>query len=229
MRFGLWDEMIALEPPPAAATGMTAGYLYARGFALAARGRLAEAQRSLDELHALAARIPAEALAGLNHLTDILAVAEPVVAARMAASSGDTTRAAELLRQAVAAEDRLAYNEPADWFFPVRQLLGAQLLIDAQPAQAEQVYREDLRRNPRNGWSLYGLSLALARTGRVAEAGRVRHEQQLAWTHADVALPGSAFWYAGADTASCECEHRVLGHRQAGGQLLGAQHEAGVD
>jgi tetratricopeptide (TPR) repeat protein len=229
VRFGLWDEMIALGPPPGGAAGLTAGYLYGRGFALAARGHLAQAQQSLDELHSLVAAAPADAMGGFNTLHDLAAVAEASVGARIAASAGDNARAIELLRQAVAAEDRLAYNEPADWFFPVRQLLGAQLLIAGQPREAAQVYREDLRRNPRNGWSLYGLSLALARTGQAAEAARVRREQQLAWTHADVALPGSAFWYAGADTARCECEHRALGYGQAGGQLLRAQHEAGID
>ena len=229
VRFGLWDEMIALEPPDAAAAGLTAGYLYGRGFALAARGRAAEAQHTLEQLHALAAGLPAQATGGFNTLHDLLAVAEPVVAARIAASAADNARSVELLRQAVAAEDRLAYNEPSDWFFPVRQLLGAQLLLAGQPEEAAQVYREDLRRNPHNGWSLYGLSLALARAGRTAEAAKVRHAQQLAWTHADVALPGSAFWYAGADTASCECEHRASDHRQAGRQLFRAQHETGVD
>lgn len=216
VRFGLWDEMIALEPPAGGAVGLTAGYLYGRGVALAARGRAAEAQRTLEQLHALAAGLPAAAMGGFNTLRDLCAVAEPVVAARIAASAGDNARAIELLQQAVAAEDQLAYNEPADWFFPGRQLLGAQLLIAGEPKAAEKVYREDLRRNPRNGWSLYGLSLALARTGRSAEAARVRHQQQLAWTHADVAVPGSAFWYAGADTASCECEHHALANRQSG-------------
>jgi hypothetical protein len=147
---------------------------------------------------------------GFNALRDLLAVAEPAVAARLAASAGDNARATELLKQAVAAEDKLTYNEPSDWFFPMRHLLGAQLLIASQPKEAEQVYREDLRRNPHNGWSLYGLAVALERSGRGAEAARVRQEQQKVWTHADVALPGSAFWYAGVDTANCECEHHAL-------------------
>ena len=229
VRFGLWDEMIALDPPGGGAVGLTAGYLYGRGFALAARGRSAEAQQALEQLHALATGLPAETMGGFNTLRDLLAVAEPLVAARLAASAGENARASELLRQAVAAEDALAYNEPSDWFFPARQLLGAQLLIAAQPKEAAAVYREDLRRNPRNGWSLYGLSLALAGAGRSAEATRVRREQQAAWQHADVALPGSAFWYAGVDTARCECEHHALDNGQPGGQLLGAQHEAGVD
>ncbi len=209
VRFGLWDEMIAVGPPPAEAPGLTAGYLFGRGFALAARGRTEEAQRTLEQLHALGAAVPADALGGFNALRDLLAVAEPAVAARLAASAGDNARATELLQQAVAAEDKLSYNEPSDWFFPMRHLLGAQLLIAGQAQQAEQVYREDLKRNPHNGWSLYGLALALERSGRSGEAARVRHQQQQAWTHADVALPGSAFWYAGVDAASCECEHRA--------------------
>ena len=45
VRFGLWDEMIALRPPDPRAPGLTAGYLYGRGVALAARGRIDEAQR----------------------------------------------------------------------------------------------------------------------------------------------------------------------------------------
>jgi tetratricopeptide (TPR) repeat protein len=229
LRFGLWDEMIALAPPPAQAAGVTAGYLYGRSFALAARGRTAEAQQTLAQLQSLAAAASPAARAGGNALRDVLAVAQPVVEARIAASAQDNARALELLRQAVAAEDRLAPSDPPDWFFPVRQLLGAQLLIAGQPAQAQQVYREDLRRHPNNGWSLYGLSLALAREGRTGEAARVRHLQQQAWQHADVALPASAFWYAGADTASCECEHRALVDGQPGRQLLRAQDEAGVD
>jgi tetratricopeptide (TPR) repeat protein len=228
VRFGLWDEMIALEPP-AGGAGLTVGYLYGRGFALAARGRAAEAQQMLDELQALAASLPASTKGGANRLRDLVAVAEPVIAARMAASAGDNARAAQWLRAGVAAEDRLVPGVPPDWFFPVRQLLGAQLLIAAQAPEAEAVYREDLARNPRNGWSLYGLSLALAAQGHTALAAQVRHEQQLAWTRADVALPASAFWYAGVDTASCECEHRALSHGQPGGQLLRAQHETGVD
>ncbi|HEY1491058.1 MAG TPA: hypothetical protein VGF35_00390, partial [Steroidobacteraceae bacterium] len=180
------------------------------------RGRTAEGQGVLEQLHALAAAVPADAMGGFNALRDLLAVAEPALAARLAASAGDNARAAELLTQAVAAEDRLAYNEPSDWFFPLRHLLGAQLLIAGQPKEAEQVYREDLKRNPDNGWSLYGLSLALARSGRDAEAARVRQQQQRAWTHADVALPGSAFWYAGVDSASCECQHRAARSPAAG-------------
>ena len=52
----------------------------------------------------------------------------------------------------MAREDRLAYDEPRDWFFPVRHMLGAQLLTANRAPEAEAVYHEDLLRNPANGW-----------------------------------------------------------------------------
>jgi tetratricopeptide (TPR) repeat protein len=206
VRFGLWDEAIALAAPAPGAPGLTAGYLYGRGVALAARGRIGEAQAMLAQLRELGAATPPDAQAGFNTLHDILEVEEPVVAARIAATGLDNDTAVALLGQAVAAQDRLAYNEPADWFFPVRHLLGAQLLIAGRAAQAEAVYREDLRRNPANGWALYGLAAALRTQGRAQAAARALDAFKAAWRYADVRPPGSAFWFAGADTTSCECQ-----------------------
>ena len=228
VRFGLWDEAIALGPPDARAPGLTAAWLYSRGVALAARGQIAEARTALRQLQQLAAGVPADLPAGLNTLHAMLAVAEPIVAARIAATEQRNADALTLLRQAVAAQDRLGSEEPADWFFPARHLLGAQLLIAGQPAQAEAVYREDLARNPSNGWALYGLAAALRAQGKAREAARVTHEFEAAWQHADVRLLASAFWFGGADTTSCECQRSASGDGQSRGELLGAQHEAGV-
>jgi tetratricopeptide (TPR) repeat protein len=228
LRFGLWDEVIAQQSPVAGPDGLTAGYLYARGVALAARGRIPEAQEALLQLRQLAARTPA-ARAGHNTLSALIAVADPVLAARVAATQRHDADAVALLRQAVAAEDGLASDEPPDWFFPVRQLLGAQLLQGGKAVAAEAVYRQDLARHPGNGWSLYGLSLALRAQGRQRESAAQSRRFASAWQHADVRLPGSAFWYEGTDLAACECEHFASGERQARGELLGPQHEAGVD
>jgi tetratricopeptide (TPR) repeat protein len=229
VRFGLWDEAIALGAPDPRAKGLTAAYLYSRGVALAARGRTEEARAARVQLQQLAAAVPAEAQAGSSHLRDVLAVAEPIVAARIAATEGRSDEALAQLRAAVAAEDKLAYNEPADWFFPARQLLGAQLLIAGRAGEAESVYREDLTRNPANGWSLYGLAAALRAQGRTREAERVTREFESSWRYADVQLPASAFWFAGPDTTSCECQRAPSANRQTGRELLSAQHEAGVD
>ena len=216
VRFGLWDEAIALGAPDARAPGLTAGYLFGRGVALAARGRLEDARATLAQLHQLAATVPADAQAGFNSLHGILAVAEPILAARIAATEQHNDEALARLREAVAAQDKLAYNEPADWFFPARHLLGAQLLIAQQAAEAERVYREDLKRNPANGWALYGLAAALRAQGKAAEAARVTHEFEASWRHADIRLQSSAFWFAGVDNLSCECQRASISRPEAG-------------
>ena len=216
VRFGLWDEAIALGPPDPRAPGLMAAYLYSRGVALAARGRLEEARTVLAQLHQLATVTPPDAPAGFNKLQGVLEVAEPIVAARIAATELRNDEALELLRQAVAAQDALAYHEPADWFFPARHLLGAQLLIAGRAADAEHVYREDLARNPANGWALYGLAAALAAEGRARDAAQATRRYEAAWRHADVRLQASAFWFAGPDTLSCECQRPSLSRPAAG-------------
>jgi tetratricopeptide (TPR) repeat protein len=206
VRFGLWDELLAIRAPEQRAPGQTLGWLYGRGVALAARGQVDAAREALAGIRELRTQVGEEVNAGANRLRDVLEVAEPIVAARIAATLGRNDEAVAQLEQAVAAEDALAYNEPSDWFFPARHLLGAQLLLAGRAPQAERVYREDLRRNPANGWGLVGLAAALRAEGHAGEAARVSDEFRTAWQHADVRLTASAFWFAGPDTTSCECQ-----------------------
>ena len=118
-------------------------------------------------------------------------VAALIVAARIAAADNRADEAITLLRRAADSEDALAYDEPSDWFFPARHLLGAQLLKAAQPAAAEAVYRADLERNPGNGWSLRGLQLALIAQHESAKAAMAEQQFKRVWQHADV-LPGAS-------------------------------------
>jgi cytochrome c-type biogenesis protein CcmH/NrfG len=67
------------------------------------------------------------------------------------------------------------------------------LLADGEPADAEAVYREDLRRNPDNGWAWFGLSQALAAQKRDSEAEAARRRFEKAWSKADIQLASSAF------------------------------------
>jgi tetratricopeptide (TPR) repeat protein len=216
VRFGLWDEMLAVLAPDPRRAGLTAGYLYARGVALAARGRIPEAQATLSRLEQLATTVPADAPAGANTLRAVLGVAVPIVAARIAASEYRNDAAIAQLRKAVAAEDRLAPAEPSDWFFPARHLLGAELLEARRAGEAADVYRADLGRHPGNGWSLFGLAAALQAQGRIRQAADARREFDSAWQHADVRLVASAFWFSGPDTTSCECQREAVAGAPAG-------------
>ncbi|HEV2285863.1 MAG TPA: hypothetical protein VGR80_07455, partial [Steroidobacteraceae bacterium] len=90
---------------------------------------------------------------------------------------------------------------------------GAQLLIAGHAPEAERIYREDLARNPGSGWALYGLAAAQRAQGRSRAAARTLGEFAHAWQHADVRLEASAFWFAGPDTTSCECQRQPSAQR----------------
>ena len=100
--------------------------------------------------------------------------------------------ALKTLRRAVELQDDLPYMEPPFWYFPVRQALGAALLEAGEVKKAEEVYREDLRQHPENGWSLYGLLQTLRIQGRSAEADAVEARFRDAWKYADFVPTRSA-------------------------------------
>ena len=193
VRFGLWDELLALPRPSPKLPGLTAGYLFGRAIALAATTKVAEARQAFGALQQFAAAVPPDTAAGQNSLKDVLSIATSIVAARIAAAERRDQDEIEFLRQAVAAEDALAYDEPKNWFFPARHLLGAALLRQNDARGAEAVFREDLRQNPANGWSLYGLKLALTATGRSSGAAAAEKELKSVWLRSDVALTASAY------------------------------------
>jgi hypothetical protein len=92
------------------------------------------------------------------------------------------------LKKAVAAQDALAYDEPPDWFFPVRESLGGALLRAGNAAEAEKIFREDLVRNPRNGRSLFGLWQTLVAQKKMTDAAWAKSQYEAAWKDADVTL-----------------------------------------
>ena len=86
-----------------------------------------------------------------------------------------------MLREAVKIQDGLKYDEPPDWFFPVREPLGAVLLMTGKNADAEQVFREDLNHNPRNPRSLFGLQQALKAQDKNYDAGFIERQFHSSW------------------------------------------------
>jgi tetratricopeptide (TPR) repeat protein len=193
VRFGKWKEILAEPAPPPDFRYTTGIWHYARGLAHAERGHLNAAQTELDLLRAIAAEMPKEQMVSLNSAATLLRIAANVLAGELAAARGRTDDAVERLTAALADEARLTYEEPPAWYQPVRQMLGAVLLEAGRFTGAEAVYREDLKRNPENGWSLYGLMQSLEAQERAEEALEVQQRFTLAWARADVTLPASRF------------------------------------
>jgi tetratricopeptide (TPR) repeat protein len=189
LRFAKWDDLLALPAPAASLQLTTAIWHYARGVAFAGKQDAARARAERMLFLEVVGKIPAETPVGvLNTAGQMFAVASPLLDGRIAAAAGDPLAAIAQYRTAVAAEDALAYDEPPTWYYPVRETLGAALLAAGQAAEAEQVFRDDLKYNPRNGRSLFGLWKALGAQGKNADAARAGEEFRRAWSAADVTL-----------------------------------------
>ena len=193
-RFGKWDEILNVEEPEACDTFELAMWHYGRGLAFTRKKERKLAEQELGALHKIAADKQTEKLElkefpGLS----LIRLAEKTLSAELAFAAGKTDDGIKQFEEAVKLQDAIPYMEPPFWYYPIRQSLGAALLQAGRFERAEAVYREDLRRHPRNGWSLYGLLQALRAQGKTAEADDVQRQFQDAWKYADVTLTGSVF------------------------------------
>ncbi len=185
VRFKKWDEILA-EPAPNAefryATGM---WHYARGMAFAAKGEIDKAKQEHQRLVEIAQATPQDQMAMQHKAADLLNIAVNHLDATLLANTNQDDAAAQKLRDAVAQQDALRYDEPPPWYMPMRQALGDQLLKMNQPAEAEQAFRKDLEVYPENGWSLAGLERSLRAQVRNDEADAVHKRFEQAWSQAD--------------------------------------------
>ena len=190
VRFRRWEQVAAAAKPPEDLPYMQALWNYGQGMAAANQGRLDDARTHHAALVTAAADPEIEKLKSFGRYSLIggVRVAERFVAAEIARVSKEQDQAIAALREAIAIEDTLLYDEPPAWHWPSRLALGAVLLEAGKPAEAEQAYREELKRNPENGWSLHGLEKALRAQGKVSEAQAVSKRFTAAWSHADIQL-----------------------------------------
>ncbi len=192
-RFGKWDDILKEPEPPELFPIARAMRHHARAVALAAKGEVEKAREEQKVFRDAAKKVKADATFGNNKAADLFAVGEDMLEGEILVREGKMADGIKALRAAVAKEDKLRYGEPPDWIVPVRHALGAFLLKDGQPAEAEAVYREDLRRWPDNGWSLFGLAASLEAQGKKTTAACVREKFEEVWKRSDVKLPSSCF------------------------------------
>jgi tetratricopeptide (TPR) repeat protein len=189
LRFGRADEILAAAAPPADHPVEVAWWRFARGVALAWQRKAAEAASEREALAVAVKAVPESALfggTGLEGAARILALATTVLDARIAWARDARADAIRLWRRAVADADTVAYDEPPVFYYPVRESLGAALLLSGDAAGAEQVFRDDLRRFPRNARSLFGLHEALVKQGKASDAAWVKRQFDEAWRDSDV-------------------------------------------
>jgi tetratricopeptide (TPR) repeat protein len=197
MRFGRWDEILAAPPFPEFVPISRSLQHYARGVAFAAKDSVKDAEAELLAFREARAKVPKEAFFGNNSGSDVLDVAEGVLRGELLFRSGRREEGIAALREAVAREDKLRYDEPPDWIQPVRHALGAALLSAGRFAEAETAFREDLEKLPDNGWGLYGLQRALALQKKRAEAAAVEKRFEAVWSRADLEIRSPCLCFPG--------------------------------
>lgn len=193
VRFGRWDQILA-EPEPASYLPMSRSvWHYARAIAYATTGRVKKAEAEQARFQKVRATVPETSILFNNTSRDILGVANAMVAGEISYRKGEFNLAFEQLREAVRLDDQLNYDEPWGWMQPARHALGALLLEQGKDREAESVYRNDLKRHPKNVWALHGLVEALEKQGKSAEASKYRAQFETSATHADVSIDRSCF------------------------------------
>jgi tetratricopeptide (TPR) repeat protein len=196
IRFGRWNEVLAIAQPPNTNDFLVdrALWHFTRGLAFATQMNVTAAEREQDLLGAIAASDEAKKLSSPGFpAADTLTVAAHWLAGKVAGAKGNSRELIAQLEKAVAVEDAIPYMEPSFWPIPVRPALGAACLLSGDAIKAEQIFRADLKRWPRNGWSLQGLEQSLRAQGKSQQADDVNRQFIQAWARADVKL--DLAWY----------------------------------
>jgi len=196
VRFGLWDDILKEGPPPKDLPYALGMWHYAQGMASIRTGNTEKAKESLDSLQKIANNPSLKNMMiwDLNAVSNLLAIASEVLAGELASSQGKADEAFEHLTRGIDIEEnKLVYDEPPPWYFPVRQSLGTVLLKLGRAEEAEAVFRKDLFKNAENPWSLFGLAQSLKMQGKMDEVPNVMKRFNRAWSRADVELTRPEF------------------------------------
>jgi tetratricopeptide (TPR) repeat protein len=187
LRFRKWNDVLNVPKPGEGMPITTALWHYGRALAYARISRIASADQIQLIFQQLIAEVPEEAMIGLNPASAVLKVADALLRAEIALAKKNPD-AATLFKKAIEAEALVTYDEPPDWYYPIRETYGAVLLQGGRAADAEKVFREDLAKNPGNGRSLFGLMESLKAQNKESDARWVQQQFEVAWKHADTTL-----------------------------------------
>jgi tetratricopeptide (TPR) repeat protein len=176
------EVVLALEDPGDQFPLVKAMWHYARGVAHAANGDLDAARADAAQISEINQTADFEMLlAWLVPAPDMLRIARHVLEGRIAQAEGDLDQAITEFEVAVQIQDALPYMEPEYWYYPVRQSLGATLLMAGRADEAVEVLRRSLLDAPNNGWALYGLMQAYDAQGDEVARAEVAKLFDKAW------------------------------------------------
>ena len=209
VRFGRWQELLDLKlPEDKTLYCMTnAMILYGKGVALAATGKVYDAEEHRKLFTEAAKAVAPSRTLFNNTCADILAIAVAMLDGEAEYRRGNFEASFDHLSKAVHLDDSLPYDEPWGWMQPTRHAYGALLLEQGRVEEAARVYAADLGldatlpralQHPNNVWSLHGYHECLNKLGRDDEARIIEQQLKLAAAAADVPI-----------TSSCLCRRNA--------------------
>ena len=192
VRFAKWDDILAEPQPHEGFMFARSVWHYARGVAYAAKGMSEKAKGELAMLEPLKDDVSVRFLDSRDYPgSALVSIAIELLRGEIAYRGGEFDQAVGHFEQAVAAQDLLPYTEPPFWYYPTRQSLGAALVAGGKYAEAEAVFKKDLKQYPHNGWSMFGLAQSLTAQGKIEEAAKANMHFETIWQFADVELTAS--------------------------------------
>jgi tetratricopeptide (TPR) repeat protein len=191
-RFGMWNDILKESMPNEKYSYAVGMWHYARGMALAHTDDFNAAQSEAKKLRQIIQKGKTESTLG-EAGDNLLGIADAILTATLADIQGNEKTTLANLQKAVKIQHDMGYHEPPDWYFPTKQALADAYLKWGHPQKAKEVYEQDLREYPQNGWSLYGLVKSLRALGENEKATRVEEDFKKAWKYADIPAPVSLF------------------------------------
>jgi tetratricopeptide (TPR) repeat protein len=185
LRINQWDEVLRLPSPKSKSPMSMALWHHARAIAFAGKAQFPEAEQERAQFEKFRKTLDRSIPWSTNKTGDVMDLASVVLEARIQTTPA---LAVPMWKRSVAIQDQLAYDEPPAWYYPVRESLGASLLLAGDAPSAEAVFREGLHRGPNNGRMLFGLLESLKAQGKTDQAAWVEQEFNTAWNGADLQL-----------------------------------------
>lgn len=163
--FHRWKEILDFKFPKTQSPYAQAYWHFSRAMAYINLGDWESAQREKALMDQAKQFLTDNEFISGNPATKLFYLAELLLNASFSTAQNKHSEAFENLTKAVDAQDRLDYNEPPSWYFPIRLQLGKAFLIQKRYVDANKAFKIALKSLQRNGRLLTGLALSLKGQG----------------------------------------------------------------